>query len=128
MHTEAQVDVEALDVAADEADAREMAAEPVEEPDEDDEEFVATDDDEDDGHELSDIVRCFAMEHIEETGDIACRVPANVIYQRFVAQFRTVYPEEENVPSQKAFGNEFQRLFPNKVRTRVVQYLGIMLR
>ena len=127
MHTEAQVDVEALDDAAEEADAREMAAEPDEEPDEDDEDFVATGDDKDEGHELIDIVRFFAIEHIEETGDIASRVPANVIYQRFAAWFRTIYPEED-VPSQKAFGNEFQRLFPNKVRTRVVHYLGIMLR
>lgn len=128
MHALLQVDVAALDVAADEADAREMAAESDEEPTEYDKAFVASDDDE---QELADVVRGFAAEHINETGDAHSRVTANAIYQKFVEWFRVCYPSEAtagNIPSQKAFGNEFQLLYPNKVRARLVYYVGIMLR
>jgi hypothetical protein len=138
MPTLAQTNVAAIDADADEADARELAAESeADEPDAEDEAFIAAEDPEEDDVAVSategstheddrdTVVHMFAREHIERTRDRSSRVTATAIYRQFVewhhAHFSTA------VPSRKAFGNQFQLLFPDKVRQSRVFYLGIVL-
>ena len=135
-----QAEVEALERAADEADAQaEREADAADEATEEDLAFLtnkrskkemrvaAQQSSVECGHALTQVVDLFAAACIMATHDPNAAIEAGVIYAHFCGWFEQHYPDQ-HTPSNRAFGMEFQQLFPDKERSRVVSYLGIMLR